>query len=78
MLTGKVKWFNNAKGFGFIAPADGADDVFVHYSVIMGDGYRTLTKGRSVEYAVEQGPKGMHAMEVIALDVEISSEVVSD
>jgi cold shock protein len=68
MLTGKVKWFNNAKGFGFIAPENGGDDVFVHYSVIGGDGYRTLTKGQAVEYSVEQGPKGMHAVEVLKLE----------
>ena len=61
MQNGTVKWFNNAKGFGFIAPESGGDDVFVHYSVIEGNGFRTLTEGQSVTFDVEQGPKGLHA-----------------
>ncbi len=64
MATGTVKWFNNSKGFGFIAPQDGGDDVFVHFSAIKSDGYRTLSEGQSVSYEVEQGPKGLQATDV--------------
>lgn len=61
MNTGTVKWFNNKKGFGFIVAADSQEDVFVHYSVIKGDGFRTLAKGANVKFEVERGPKGLHA-----------------
>jgi len=64
MATGTVKWFNNAKGYGFIAPQDGGDDVFVHFSAIKSDGYRTLAEGQNVSYEVEQGPKGLQATDV--------------
>jgi CspA family cold shock protein len=63
MATGKVKWFNDQKGFGFIA-ADNGKDVFVHHSVIEGEGFRTLQEGESVEYEFEDGPKGMKALKV--------------
>ena len=63
METGTVKWFNNAKGWGFIAAADGSD-VFVHYSAIEGDGFRTLIEGQPVEFEVNQGPKGLQASKV--------------
>ena len=62
--SGTVKWFNNAKGYGFIEPEGGGDDVFVHYSAIKSEGYRTLSEGQSVTYEAEQGPKGYHATEV--------------
>lgn len=65
MSSGIVKWFNNAKGFGFIEPAEGGDDIFVHYSAIKADGYKTLNEGQSVTYQAEQGPKGFHAVEVV-------------
>lgn len=65
MATGTVKWFNNSKGFGFIAPQDGGDDVFVHFSAIKSEGYRTLSEGQSVSYEVEQGPKGLQATDVV-------------
>ena len=65
MATGTVKWFNNAKGFGFIAPQDGGDDVFVHFSAIKSDGYRTLNEGQNVTFEVEQGPKGLQATDVL-------------
>ncbi len=59
MATGTVKWFNADKGYGFISPAEGGDDVFVHFSAITGEGYRSLNEGAKVEYEVEQGPKGL-------------------
>ncbi|MBK1691957.1 cold-shock protein [Ectothiorhodospira mobilis] len=64
MSTGTVKWFNETKGFGFIAPADGGADVFVHYSAIQADGFKTLAEGQRVNYEVQQGPKGLQAVNV--------------
>ncbi|MDH5218147.1 MAG: cold-shock protein [Gammaproteobacteria bacterium] len=66
MATGTVKWFNESKGFGFIAPEDGSADVFVHFSAIDGGGFKTLAEGQSVTFEVEQGPKGPQAAKVIA------------
>ena len=63
MATGKVKWFNDQKGFGFIQTENGRD-VFVHHSVIQGDGFKTLQENESVEYDFEDGPKGMKATKV--------------
>lgn len=63
MATGKVKWFNDQKGFGFIS-AENGKDVFVHHSVIEGTGFRTLQDGESVDYEFEDGPKGMKATKV--------------
>lgn len=66
MSTGTVKWFNESKGYGFISPADGSDDVFVHFSAIQGSGFKTLAEGQSVSFDVEQGPKGLQAANVVA------------
>ncbi len=64
MTTGTVKWFNESKGFGFIAPNDGGDDVFVHFSAIQGSGFKTLTEGQQVSFEVQKGPKGLQAANV--------------
>jgi CspA family cold shock protein len=64
MATGTVKWFNESKGFGFISPQDGGDDVFVHFRAIEGDGFKTLTEGQTVNYEVESSPKGLQAANV--------------
>ena len=62
--TGTVKWFNGAKGYGFIAPDDGSEDVFVHFSAIQSEGYRNLDEGDRVEFTVEEGKKGLQATNV--------------
>jgi CspA family cold shock protein len=64
MATGTVKWFNGEKGFGFIEQSDGGADVFVHFSAISGDGFRSLNEGDKVEYSVQQGQKGLQAANV--------------
>jgi CspA family cold shock protein len=66
MATGKVKWFNESKGYGFIAPDDGGADVFVHFSAIQGSGFKTLAEGQAVSFEVQQGPKGAQAANVNA------------
>lgn len=66
MPTGKVKWFNNAKGYGFIE-AEGGGDVFVHYSAIQGDGFKTLNEGQMVQFDVTQSDKGLQAVNVMKL-----------
>jgi CspA family cold shock protein len=66
-MTGSVKWFNADKGFGFISPTDGSKDVFVHFSAIQSDNYRTLNEGQSVEFTIENGAKGPAAANVVAL-----------
>jgi cold shock protein len=64
MTTGTVKWFNDSRGFGFIAPENG-EDVFVHHSAIQGDAFKTLSEGESVEFEITDGPKGQQAVNVI-------------
>ena len=66
-VQGTVKWFNNAKGFGFITREEGDADVFVHFRSIQGDGYRTLNEGQAVEFTVTEGPKGLQAEDVLKL-----------
>lgn len=66
-INGTVKWFNGAKGYGFIAPDDESEDVFVHYTAIQQEGFRNLDEGDRVEFVVEQGPKGLQATNVVKL-----------
>ena len=67
MTSGKVKFFNEEKGFGFIAPDDGSADVFAHFSAIAGSGYRSLEEAQKVEFDTEQGPEGLQAANIRAL-----------
>jgi CspA family cold shock protein len=62
---GTVKWFNNAKGYGFIQTEEGGEDVFVHHTAIVAEGFRTLNQGEKVSFELEQGPKGLHARNVL-------------
>ena len=64
MAKGTVKWFNNSKGYGFITPEDGSKDVFVHHNSIQGEGYKSLDEGQTVEFEVQQGQKGLEAINV--------------
>lgn len=64
MITGTVKWFNESKGYGFLAPEDGSKDVFVHHSAIVGTGFKTLAEGQRVTFDVQQGEKGLAASNV--------------
>ena len=64
MAKGTVKWFNDAKGFGFIEPEDGGEDVFVHFSAVQSEGFKTLREGQKVEFEVVDGPKGLQAANV--------------
>ena len=67
MPTGTVKWFNDAKGFGFITADDGSGDLFAHFSEIQGQGFKTLTENQRVEFSVKQGQKGLQAAEIRAI-----------
>lgn len=66
-ITGEVKWFNESKGFGFVTPANGGKDVFVHFSAIQDSGYKTLAEGQKVEFEIEDGQKGPSAVNVTPL-----------
>ncbi|KAF0865788.1 cold shock domain-containing protein CspD [Pseudomonas sp. LD120] len=77
MASGKVKWFNNAKGYGFINEEGKNEDLFAHYSAIDMDGYKTLKAGQAVSFEIIQGPKGLHAVKISALktpDTSLSAE----
>ena len=71
---GTVQWFSRVKGYGFIRPDGQEEDVFVHYSVINGEGYRNLNKGQRVEFAIEDTPKGPQAVDVVGLDATVEVE----
>jgi CspA family cold shock protein len=68
MVTGTVKWFNDAKGFGFIEPEEGGDDVFAHFSAIQMEGFRTLKQGGKVQFELVQGPKGQLAQNIAPIE----------
>lgn len=72
MITGVVKWFNNAKGYGFVTPDEGEQDIFVHFSAIEMDGYRTLKEGQRVQFEVEEGPKGLHALKLQSVPIAMA------
>lgn len=67
MATGTVKWFNSSKGYGFISPNSGGDDVFAHFSAIEMEGYKTLKEGQPVEFEIQEGPKGPQAAHIRSL-----------
>jgi len=73
MQTGIVKWFNNAKGYGFILPDQGSGDIFAHYSSIDMQGYKTLKAGQAVVFETEDGPKGLHASKIKSPNADVES-----
>ena len=77
MSTGQVKWFNNAKGFGFILPDDGGGDLFAHYSAISMEGYKTLKAGQAVTFEIIEGPKGLHAANIMPIATEERADSLS-
>ena len=75
MAKGQVKWFNNAKGYGFILPDEGGEDLFAHFSSINMDGYKSLKAGDSVEFEVLEGPKGIHAINIKTTGSEPQADI---
>jgi CspA family cold shock protein len=78
VAKGTVKWFNDAKGFGFIEPEGGGMDVFAHFSAIQMEGFKTLKQGSEVTYELVQGPKGQLAQEIVAVDLKVAEESRSE
>lgn len=78
MQKGVVKWFNNAKGYGFILPEDDNGDIFAHYSAIEMDGYKTLKAGQRVSFETEEGPKGLHAVNIQSTEESSSPKQTAD
>ncbi len=68
MANGVVKWFNSTKGYGFVCPAGGGPDIFIHYSSILMEGYRSLKAGQLIDYELHDGPKGLHATNIRAVE----------
>jgi len=77
MASGKVKWFNNAKGYGFINEEGKSDDLFAHYSAIEMEGYKTLKAGQAVSFEITQGPKGLHAVKINSIKTQNTSAAAS-
>lgn len=77
MQSGTVKWFNNAKGYGFIVPETGGEDVFVHYSTIDGSGFKTLKEGQSVQYEASESPRGVQTTRVVGESTENANQTQS-
>lgn len=77
MASGKVKWFNNAKGYGFINEEGKSDDLFAHYSAIEMEGYKTLKAGQAVSFEITQGPKGLHAVKINSIKTQNASAAAS-
>ncbi|MDH5325188.1 MAG: cold-shock protein [Gammaproteobacteria bacterium] len=76
MQSGTVKWFNNAKGYGFIVPESGGEDVFVHYSTIDGSGFKTLKEGQTVQYEASESPRGVQTTRVIGEPLDAAKQQV--
>ncbi len=74
MAIGTVKWFNSAKGYGFICPENGGQDVFAHFSAISMDGYKYLKAGQSVTFSIQDGPKGPHGIDIRVAETAVASE----
>ena len=75
MATGKVKWFNNAKGYGFITPDDGSEDLFAHFSSITMEGFKTLKQGQEVNFEITDGPKGKQASNITSCWMKVRSHI---
>ena len=78
MASGKVKWFNNAKGYGFINEDGKTEDLFAHYSAIQMDGYKTLKAGQPVSFEIIQGPKGLHAVNITSATAQSTASTTSN
>jgi CspA family cold shock protein len=77
MQSGTVKWFNNAKGYGFIVPESGGEDVFVHYSTIDGNGFKTLKEGQTVQYEASESPRGVQTTRVMGEESDMQQDAVA-